>query len=478
MDVFEHELNRAAILLALGAGVGCMLATLRLMRAAGGRAPWLLVLPGLAAYVSERAYAAWNFSDAAVRAGTPGSVLSAVFATLLLLGLHRMLPVYLSMREAQAALKSRTHELGERVKELSCLYSLAQIAARPEAGLSEILEAAVKRLPPAWQYADAAFGRIVFDGDEFPTAMYTPGRRTQSAPLRVNGEQRGLVEVGYATDKPDAFEGPFLAEERNLIDAIAGQLGLIVERKLAAQEKERLYGQLRHADRLATIGQLSAGVAHELNEPLGNILGFAQLARKSPELSEQAAQDVDQIVMAALHAREIVRKLMLFARQMPPKKTPVDLNKLIQDGLYFLEARCQKHRIELVRDLSPELMPITADQSQLHQVLVNLVVNAVQAMPDGGRLVISTAPAGDYVTLTVRDTGIGMTEEIRRQVFVPFFTTKDVNEGTGLGLPVVHGIVAAHGGAIEVKSEPGRGSEFEVRLPVSAPGGEEEDPND
>jgi signal transduction histidine kinase len=252
-----------------------------------------------------------------------------------------------------------------------------------------------------------------------------------------------------------------------LIEAVARHIALIVERQHVAQEKLRLQDQLRHADRLATIGQLAAGVAHELNEPLGNILAFAQLAEKQPGLPSQSREDLGRIVAASLHAREVIKKLMLFARQMPLQKCPVDLNGVIDEGLFFLGSRCTKQGVSLKRRLAKRLPRITADPSQLHQVLTNLVVNALQAMPAGGTLTIATRAAGSHVTWSVADDGIGMDEEVLKKIFIPFFTTKDVHEGTGLGLPVVHGIITSHGGTIRVHSEPGRGTRVEIRLPVT-----------
>jgi len=251
-----------------------------------------------------------------------------------------------------------------------------------------------------------------------------------------------------------------------LIDAITRQVALIIERKEAEEHRLKLQDQLRHADRLATIGQLAAGVAHELNEPLGNILGFAQLAKKAQRLPQQAEQDLEKIETMSLYAREVIKKLMLFARQMPPKKALVNLNQVVTEGLYFFESRCSKAGIELVRSLSPDLPELIVDQGQLTQVLVNLIVNAVQAMPEGGKLTVQTLSSDGHVSLIVEDTGIGMSEEVVRQIFIPFFTTKDVNEGTGLGLPVVHGIVTSHGGSIKVESKMGDGTQFKIQLPV------------
>ncbi len=373
---------------------------------------------------------------------------------------ERLAPILgcaLVSQRAQAAVQ-------ERVKELTCLYGITQLTQRPEMRLEQVVGGIVRLLPPAWQYPEAAVARVVLDEKPFTTPSFRRGAQRQSAEIVVGGVSRGFVEVSYTRRRPEADEGPFLKEERSLIDAVARQLAAVVERREAAAESARLQELLRHADRLATIGQLAAGVAHELNEPLGNVLGFAQLAKKG---GPAVAGDLDKIVAAALHAREIVRKLMLFARQTPPTKTRVNLNTVISEGLYLVEARCAKEGVELVRRLEPDLPDIIADSFQLHQVLVNLVVNAVQAMPGGGTLTIRTGRSDGHVVLVVEDTGCGLTEEVRRQIFIPFFTTKDVNQGTGLGLSVVHGIVSAHGGTIMVASEPGRGARFEILLPLA-----------
>ena len=372
---------------------------------------------------------------------------------------------------ALALVNRRTQwALRERVKELTCLYGISRLTEKDEAPLDEILHGVLALIPPGWQYPEVTQARIVVDGKPFCTAGFREVAQRQSAEIMVAGERRGSVEVVYAEPRPIADEGPFLREERSLIDAIATSLELILEQRRAVVERVKLEEQLRHADRLATIGQLSAGVAHELNEPLGAILGFAQLARQAAGLPDQAAADVDKIIAAALHAREVVRKLMLFARQTPPRKSRVSLNELAEEGLYFLEARGARQEVKLVRDLDRELPRVTADRGQMQQVLVNLVVNAVQAMPDGGTLTIRTRRESGAVALIVEDTGVGMEPEVRSQIFVPFFTTKDVGQGTGLGLSVVHGIVSAHGGTIMVESAPRRGSRFEIRLPLAEDG--------
>lgn len=355
--------------------------------------------------------------------------------------------------------------LRERVKELTCLYSLTQLVARSGTSLEEILQGAVEVLSPAWQYPELTAGRIVFDGRSYVTSNFREAGQAQSSAIQVNGKLRGRVEVFYLEEMPSAHEGPFLQEERHLIDAVARQIAVIVERRQAEEDRFRLQSQLRHADRLATIGQLAAGVAHELNEPLGNILGFAQLAQKHRDVPEGVIQDLGKIVATCVHARQIIHSLLLFSRQMPPQKAKLDLNAAVEEALSLLEERCRNNDISIVRSLSADLPEITADASQLRQVLVDLAVNAVHAMPDGGVLEVTTRVSGDHVLLSIQDNGVGMSEDVLKEIFVPFFTTKDVNEGTGLGLPVVHGIVTSHGGKIRVQSAPGQGARFDIELP-------------
>jgi len=360
-------------------------------------------------------------------------------------------------------------ELRERIKEITCLYGIARVVAQPEVSFDEIVQGIVELLPPAWLYPQIACARIELNGQSYLTQGFRESRYRQVSDIVVNNEKVGFVEVVYLEKRLTLDEGPFLAEERSLIDSVAREVGIFYERAKAEDEKASLQDQLRHADRLATIGQLAAGVAHELNEPLGNILGFAQLAQKSPDLPAQVAQDLKNIESASLSAREIIKKLMTFARQLPPQKTLVNLNDVVNDGLYFFEARCVKAGVQLVRRLAADLPKITVDPGQINQVLVNLVVNAIQAMPQGGTLIVETRATDEDVCLHVEDTGAGMTEKVSDKAFLPFFTTKDIDEGTGLGLAVVHGIVVAHGGKIVIETELGKGTKFQIHLPLMTP---------
>jgi two-component system NtrC family sensor kinase len=374
-------------------------------------------------------------------------------------GMAETLGVSLAYQTTRAAVH-------ERVKELTCLYGISQLAIRSDLSLEGILTEIVNLLPPAWQYPKITQGRIVFDNSVYQTPGFVDRQWKQSADIAVNGMKRGFVQVVYTQPKPVIDEGPFLIEERKLITAIARQVAVIIERRQDQEEKARLQEQLRHADRLATIGKLAAGVAHELNEPLANILGFAQLAVKVNGVPDQVQKDLDKIINSSLFVREVIQKLLLFARQSPPRKTTLNINEVVESGLAFFRTRLEKEAVELRKNLDPHVPEIIADQAQLTQVVINLVVNAIQAMPDGGVLTVNTTFEKNHVKFSIADTGIGMSDEVRKQIFIPFFTTKDVNQGTGLGLSVVHGIVSAHRGSIDVESEVNNGSRFTVTLPI------------
>lgn len=371
----------------------------------------------------------------------------------------------------ESALRTKA-QLRERVKELTCLYGVARVLQHPERGLDALLEDIVRLLPPAWQFPDIAGARILAGDRRFVCGDRDRAIHVQASPILVGGERAGLVEVFYICDPPEFSGGAFLTEEQHLIDNVAREIGLVMERLTAESKRQRLEEQLRHADRLATVGQLSAGVAHELNEPLGAILGFAQLLQKQAGLSEQAIRDLKQIVDAALHGRDIIRQLMIFSRQSTSECRAMDLNAAVGEALSLIRPRCASARVTLRSSLSREPLEIVADAAQVRQVVVNLAVNAIQAMPGGGTLTVVTRANEAGAEIVVRDTGVGMSEAVQRRLFSPFFTTKDVGEGTGLGLSVVHGIVTAHGGTIRVDSRVGEGTTFVVFWPRNGAGGQ------
>ena len=363
-------------------------------------------------------------------------------------------------------MRSTDFQLRERVKELKCLYELSRIALDEENDLKSILTKTIRILTPALQYPQYAEARITVQKEIYASKRFSESTYTISAPMALGKKMSGKVEVGYRPIGKGAKGNPFLTEEKRLLKTVAGELSVLIKRTIAEEEKQKLQGQLKQLERLAFVGELSAGIAHELNEPLGRILGFAQLIKKAGGLNEQQEEDIERIVKASLYTREVIKKLMLFSRQMPQQITMVNLNEVISNILYFIDVRFQTNKVRLICKLDPDLPSIQADAVQMSQVIVNLTTNALHAMSQGGQLWIGTQSREDGVSLIVKDTGHGMTNEVKKQIFEPFFTTKPVGQGTGLGLSVVHGIISGHRGKINVQSITGKGTKFEIILPL------------
>ncbi len=370
-------------------------------------------------------------------------------------GLTNTLGMAISDRRAQYFLR-------ERVKELSCLYSISSTLQKTDFDFEKDMEKIVNMIIPAFQFPEFTNVRIKLDNKVYVNKNFVESDNMISSDIFVEDKKRGSIEIFYSQKSFKKDTVFFLDEEKALINAIANHFGYVLERQKLEKDRNDLHNQLLHADRLATIGQLVAGVAHEINEPLASILGFAQLIKKS-DIPEQVRSDNEKIIKSALHAREIIKKLMFFAKQMPPQKVEVDLNETIKETVYFLESHLIRSSIELNLKLSPDIPKVVADPSQLYQVIVNLTVNAIQAIKGTGILKIETFSDKDYVYFTIEDNGIGMDKETMDKIFIPFFTTK--KDGTGLGLSVVHGIITNHNGKIDVESEPGKGTRFTVKLP-------------
>ena len=238
--------------------------------------------------------------------------------------------VYISLFFLHSHLK-----LDERVKELTCLYKIARISEQKDLSVNTILKQIVSFMPQAFQYPNIAKARINYRGRNITSQDFEISDITLMSKIIVHGEKYGFIEVGYPYNIFPEHSITFLKEEESLINIVAQEISAIIEKKDAKEQREKLENQLRHADRLATLGQLSAGVAHEINEPLASILGFAQLIQKNENIDKQAKKDAQNIITASLHAREIVKKLMLFARQMPSQKSKIDINEVIDKGMFF-----------------------------------------------------------------------------------------------------------------------------------------------
>ncbi len=253
----------------------------------------------------------------------------------------------------------------------------------------------------------------------------------------------------------------------------------LTERKRAEEDQRTLELQFRTAQKMEAVGRLAGGVAHDFNNLLAVILAYGGFARDALSEGNPTRGDVEQILGAGRRAASLTRQLLAFSRKQVLEPMVLDLNRVAADLQKMLN-RLIGEDIRLVQLLAPDIGRVRADPGQLEQVIMNLVVNARDAMPDGGRLTIETAnveieeayagrheavPPGSYVQLAISDTGCGMDERTMEKLFEPFFTTKEKGKGTGLGLSTVYGIVKQSGGKIAVHSEPGKGTTFNVYLP-------------
>ena len=227
--------------------------------------------------------------------------------------------------------------------------------------------------------------------------------------------------------------------------------------------------QMAHADRLASIGQLSAGIAHEINNPLGIIQGYTQLLLRNEPEDTQKHEDLTTILKHAKNCKAIVEDLLNFARRSKPTAEVVDIHEVIDDALVFLEHRSKTPAVEINKQYQADIPSLRIDEKKIKQVLINLVMNAKHAVGEKGRIAIHTVydPDDQQVLIRIKDSGYGIESKHLKRIFDPFFTTKPTGEGTGLGLAVSYGIVKSHGGDIEVDSTPGSGTEFRVLLPAN-----------
>jgi two-component system NtrC family sensor kinase len=297
-------------------------------------------------------------------------------------------------------------------------------------------------------------------------------------PLRLVTAQAAKIGSGELSSRLHLAQHDEMGE-------LAREMNTMSERLAASQETARVEAtgriqalqQLRHADRLTTVGKLASGVAHELGTPLNVVAARAQMVEQGESEGDAARNDARIIREQTVRMTRIIRELLDFAHARKPQIGLYDLNAIAANAIEMLSSLAQRRGVVLVRSSDQPAVMARVDAAQIQQVLTNLVVNAIHAQPKGGNVRLSALARcpglashpdlnrDDYVCLMVEDDGTGITSENLERIFEPFFTTKDVGEGTGLGLSVVYGMVKEHGGAIDVSSAPGRGTTLRVALP-------------
>ena len=297
--------------------------------------------------------------------------------------------------------------------------------------------------------------------------------------------ETGDIAAEYRVVHPDGAVRWLQAKGRMFFDderkptRMVGFMLDVTDRHQAEEELRRLERQLRQAQRLEAMGTLAGGIAHDFNNILGAILGYGEMALRDAPKGSRLRRDVDSIITAGERGRALVERILVFSRSGVGERVAVHVERIVDEALDLLAASLPEG-VAVERRLRAGRAAVLGDPTQVHQVLMNLAMNAVQAMPSGGRLRVSlevlrrdaprvatvgTLAAGEYVVLEVADSGTGIPPEILERIFDPFFTTKEVGVGTGLGLSLVHGIVTELGGAIDVASTVGEGSVFSVYLP-------------
>jgi signal transduction histidine kinase len=304
------------------------------------------------------------------------------------------------------------------------------------------------------------------DGPESAAARTLRDGRTRVSEFVLGGR---AAETG-----PETSPGPTVQVITAPLRDAEDQVGLVVELAQDVTEQRRIRAEMVRAGRLAAVGELAGQVAHEVNNPIAIISGKARLLLSDcrEQMSPRMVEEIQKITDFADRVARIAQGLLSFSRPSGAPRRPVDLRLPVRRALAMVEQVAANHDVRLVDDLGGPLAPVLANGQEMEQVFLNLMLNAVDAMPDGGRLAVTARTVGardghSAVQVQVEDTGQGIPDEIRQRVFEPFFTTKEQARGTGLGLAICLGVVESHNGEIEVASRPGEGTRFTVTIPVA-----------
>lgn len=354
-------------------------------------------------------------------------------------------------------------ELKERIKELTCLYEVSSIIVNADVEQLDITFRAIAlSLKRAFQYPESTDIAIHTPLASVSTDGSTASKTSIESSIIVFNEPKGTL---VASMERRARHGAFLDEEQLLLDNIALKIGSLLERIEIRSSELSMKRQVERADRLSILGEITAGIAHELNTPLANILGFAELLSEKLKSDPDTQNDLEKIISNAIISREVVKKLMFFACEMPQEMKPVNIVSIIKESIKLLEPTFKKNEVKYLIKFEEESMMLRADPVQITQIAFNLLMNAIYFSPKNGLVTIEVIQTPKHINLKICDEGEGLSDEALQKVFQPFYTTKPVGEGSGLGLSVVHGIVSSHKGSITVRNNIKKGAIFEVQLP-------------
>ncbi|MCC6142171.1 MAG: PAS domain S-box protein [Candidatus Hydrogenedentes bacterium] len=372
----------------------------------------------------------------------------------------------------EAAEKDRlVRELREQNEKNTCLYGVGEAISSADKEMETIFQDVVRLIQPALHHPDRTRVRIVFDGACFESPDFVETGWRIAGEIVASGRRRGWLEVFYLQDPLRAPEEMFIEGEQSLVKAVADRLGESLERREAE-------AKVIQASKLASIGELAAGVSHEINNPINGIINCADILLQNKDLSESNRKFTQLIRSEADRIAVIVRNLLTFSRQEKEQHSLARMCDIVSAVLSLSSKRIAKSHIDLQVDVREDLPKLKCRSEQLQQVLMNLIINAIHALderyPDMDPDKILSIRAHELsdreepiIRLTVEDHGTGISPAHRDRLFDPFFTTKGRDRGTGLGLSVSDGIVKAHGGTITVESELGKYTRFHVDLPLN-----------
>ena len=389
-----------------------------------------------------------------------------------------------------------SRDLGERVKELNCLFGISRLRNDPGTSLNDILQGIVDLIPPAWSYPEITCARLILGDREFKTDKFCDTQWKQICAVDVRGQEKCVLEVSYLEERPAMDEGPFLFEEKKLLNAIAENIEKIIARKHTIDQSKLQQQQLIQLDKLAAMGTLVSGVAHEINNPNNFVTLNTPLLKdvfqsivpildeyhkrngdfllgglQYTEIREKGPLLFDGILEGAKRIKGIVDSLKDFARiEVPDQKQPVDVNDIVGSAMRLIDNLLKKSTKNFSLEFGQGLPRVQGSFQRLEQVVVNLLQNACEALPDREKGIhVSTryVPEKRSITVTIHDEGVGIPADKLSLIMDPFFTTKRQIGGTGLGLSVSSGIVKEHGGTLSFKSTSGKGTEATLVLPVA-----------
>lgn len=353
-------------------------------------------------------------------------------------------------------------KLQERIKELSCLYNMSSVFLSNQAP-GDAFEQVCAIVRSAWRYPENAIVHLTLDDFTVYTDELPAQTIMQQSQLVIEGEVRGQISVHY--DAAIHAAGAFLEDEQQLLRKVAFEISAFYERHLKDNEIAMLKRRAERSDRLAILGEITAGIAHELNTPLGNILGFAELIA-ARTADQQTLQDISKVIKGAIYSREIVKKLMFFSCEMPQHRQLTKIEPVAVQALTLLEPNFRKAQVAYSLDIADPNIEAQIDPIQFTQVLFNILVNAIYVSPPESSISTRIYNDDQNLFVEVSDEGPGILEDHRNKIFEPFFTTKPFGEGNGLGLSVVHGIIKGHLGEISTFDNSPAGTVFKIRLPL------------